>query len=117
MLPAGSTLYMQATTACLTAIIVTQVANVFACRSFNESVFKLGFFSNRLIFIGIAFELALQLFIVYHPWGNRVFSTYPIPAYVWFVLIHFAIILFAAEEIRKFTARIMMKQEHTTASV
>lgn len=54
-------LYMQAATACLTAIIVTQVANVFACRSFRESLFSIGLFSNRLIFIGIAFEIMLQL--------------------------------------------------------
>ncbi len=105
MLPPDNILYMQATTACLTAIIVTQIANVFACRSFRESVFKIGFFSNKLIFIGIAFELALQLFIVYHPWGNKIFSTYPIPLNVWLVLIPFAILLFVAEELRKTITR------------
>lgn len=101
MLPSNNLLYMQATTACLTAIIVTQVANVFACRSFRESVFSIGLFSNRLIFIGIAFEIVLQLFIVYHPWGNAIFSTSPIPLSVWLVLIPFAVVLFAAEEARK----------------
>lgn len=105
MLPPDNILYMQATTACLTAIIVTQIANVFACRSFRESVFKIGFFSNKLIFIGIAFELALQLFIVYHPWGNKIFSTYPISLEVWLVLIPFAILLFVAEELRKTITR------------
>ncbi|MBI5100829.1 MAG: cation-transporting P-type ATPase, partial [Nitrospirae bacterium] len=34
----NDTLYLQATTACLTAIIITQIANVFACRSSRESV-------------------------------------------------------------------------------
>jgi len=102
MLSTNNTLYMQATTACLTAIIVTQIANVFACRSFTDSIFSIGFFSNKLIFIGIAFELALQLFIVYHPLGNAIFSTSPIPVTVWLVLIPFAVILFAAEEARKF---------------
>ncbi|MFZ6008692.1 MAG: cation-translocating P-type ATPase [Nitrospirota bacterium] len=105
MLPSNNLLYMQATTACLTAIIVTQVANVFACRSFRESVFSIGLFSNRLIFIGIAFEIVLQLFIVYHPWGNTIFSTSPIPLSVWLVLIPFAIVLFAAEEARKLMVR------------
>lgn len=102
MLQPNNLLYMQATTACLTAIIVTQIANVFVCRSFTGSIFSIGFFSNKLIFIGIAFELALQLFIVYHPWGNAIFSTSPIPVTVWLVLIPFAVILFAAEEARKF---------------
>lgn len=96
-----NTLYMQATTACLTAIIITQIGNVFACRTSRESVFSIGFFTNRLIFIGIAFELALQLFIVYHPWGNRIFATHPLAISTWFVLIPFAFVLFFAEEARK----------------
>lgn len=105
MLAANNLLYMQATTACLTAIIITQIANVFACRSFRESVFSIGFFSNRLIFAGIVFEIALQLFIVYHPWGNAIFATSPIAAQMWLILIPFAVLLFAAEEARKLIVR------------
>lgn len=101
MLPPDSILYMQATTACLTAIIVTQAANVFACRSFRESLFSIGIFSNRFIFAGIAFELLLQLFIVYHPWGNAVFATHPITTATWLVLTPFAFLLLAADEARK----------------
>ncbi len=98
-------LYLQATTACLTAIIVTQIANVFACRSLRESALNIGFFSNRLVFAGIAFELLLQLFIVYHPLGNRIFATHPISASVWLVLMPFALMLFFAEEARKLIMR------------
>jgi sodium/potassium-transporting ATPase subunit alpha len=98
-------LYLQATTACLTAIIVTQVANVFACRSFRESVFAIGIFSNKLIFPGIVLEILLQLFIVYHPWGNRIFSTGPLSAGIWLVLVPFAVFLLSAEEARKFISR------------
>lgn len=105
MLAANNLLYMQATTACLTGIVIAQIANVFSCRSFRESVFGIGFFSNRLIFIGIAFEIALQLFIVYHPWGNAIFSTSPIAAQMWLILIPFAFLLFFAEEGRKLIAR------------
>jgi sodium/potassium-transporting ATPase subunit alpha len=105
MLPLHDVLYMQATTACLTAIIVTQIANVFACRSSRESVFSLGIFSNRLIFAGIAFELILQIFIVYHPWGNEIFATRPIPPGVWSMLVPFALLLFFSEEVRKMIVR------------
>ncbi len=110
---ADNLLYMQATTACLTAIIVTQAANVFACRSFRESVFRIGFFSNKLIFIGIAFEILLQIFIVYHPLGNRIFATAPISANIWLILIPFAILLFTAEETRKlFRAKIVTNEKN-----
>ncbi|TAL22443.1 MAG: cation-transporting P-type ATPase, partial [Nitrospirae bacterium] len=105
MLTIHNALYIQATTACLTGIVIAQIANVFACRSFRESVFSIGFFSNKLIFAGIAFEIILQLFIVYHPWGNKIFSTSPITTGVWLALIPFAFILFFAEETRKFIVR------------
>jgi len=101
MLPPNNILYLQATTACLTGIVIAQVANVFACRSFRESVFSIGFFTNKLIFLGIAFELALQFFIVYHPWGNKIFATHPIAMGTWLVLIPFAFLLFFGEEARK----------------
>jgi sodium/potassium-transporting ATPase subunit alpha len=97
-------LYLQATTACLTAIIVTQMANVFACRSLRESIFTIGWTTNRLIFLGIGVELLLQLFIVYHPLGNAIFSTAPLPLRTWFVLIPFAAALLLAEELRKHLA-------------
>ncbi|MDP2168587.1 MAG: cation-transporting P-type ATPase [Thermodesulfovibrionales bacterium] len=109
MPPPDNPLYMQATTACLTAIVITQIGNVFASRTWKESVFSIGFFSNRLIFWGIASELALQFFIVYHPWGNKIFSTSPISAGVWLMLIPFALFLFSIEEARKFAARRIFK--------
>jgi sodium/potassium-transporting ATPase subunit alpha len=113
ILPASDVLYMQATTACLTAIIVTQVANVFACRSSRESLLRIGFFTNRLVFAGIAVELALQLFIVYHPAGNKLFSTAPLPMNTWLMLIPFAFLLLAAEELRKFIVRNMRPARST----
>jgi sodium/potassium-transporting ATPase subunit alpha len=87
-----------------------QVANVFACRSFRESVFSIGFFSNRLIFAGIFLEILLQLFIVYHPWGNLIFSTAPISLSVWLSFIPFGLMLFAAEELRKVVKRARLRR-------
>lgn len=94
-------LYLKATTACLTGIVVTQIANVFACRSLKNSFFKIRFFSNPFIFFGIVFELLLQVFFVYHPWGNQIFRTYPIPASIWLALAPFAVFLLMADELRK----------------
>lgn len=98
----NSILYMQATTACLTGIVLAQVSNGLASRSFREHILNIGFFSNKFLIIAILFEILLQIFIVYHPWGNKIFSTYPIPFKVWLVLTPFAILLFLVEEIRKF---------------
>ncbi|MEW6067502.1 MAG: cation-transporting P-type ATPase [Nitrospirota bacterium] len=110
ILPSNNILYMQATTACLGAIIITQIGNVFACRSFRESVFSIGFFSNKLIILGIAIELIISAFIIYHPFGNKVFGTAPLGLNIWLMLIPFSFLLFFAEEARKLFVR---KEEKT----
>src|SRR5512144_3384014 len=58
-------LYLRATTACLAAIVVAQVVNVFLCRSERETVFRESPFSNRMILWGVATEIVLILVIVY----------------------------------------------------
>lgn len=97
--------YLQATTACLAGIIVTQLANVFTCRSPNLSIFTLGFFSNRLVLAGIAIELALAALIIYTPAGNTLFGCGPIALQVWLFLIPFGLLLLGADETRKFFVR------------
>jgi sodium/potassium-transporting ATPase subunit alpha len=94
-------LYRQATTACLTAIIVAQVANVLFCRSPIESALPFRFRTNSLLLPAIAFEIGLQLAIVYSSPGHRVFATAPLSLNVWAVAVPFAVALFVAEEIRK----------------
>ncbi len=94
-------LYRQATTVTFAAIVIAQVANVFACRSERISVFRLGFFSNPFILWGIAVELALLALIVYTPFGNLVFGTEPLPLWAWGPLVVGAVGLLFADEIRK----------------
>ncbi|MGZ5052876.1 MAG: cation-translocating P-type ATPase, partial [Methylobacter sp.] len=50
-------LYLQATTACLSAIIVMQVMNVFLCKTPERSLFGAPIFSNRLLLWGVALEI------------------------------------------------------------
>ena len=104
-LPPDSLLYLQATTACLAGIIATQIANVFTCRSTTLSITTLGFFSNRLVLVGIAAELALTGFIIYTPPGNAIFGCAPIDITIWLLLIPFALLLLAADETRKYFVR------------
>jgi calcium-translocating P-type ATPase len=100
-LSSSSGLYRQATTACLTAIVIAQVANVFACRSENGAVSWRGFFDNRLILAGVAVELAVIAAIVYTAWGNAIFGTAPIPWTVWCVPVPFALGLIALDSLIK----------------
>jgi sodium/potassium-transporting ATPase subunit alpha len=97
-------LYRQATTVTFAAIVMAQVANVFACRSERVSAFRLGFFSNPFILGGIAVELALLLLLVYTPLGHLILGTESLPAWAWGPLILGAAGLLLAEELRKFIA-------------
>jgi calcium-translocating P-type ATPase len=101
-------LYLQATTACLAAIVVMQVANVFLCRDPVRSAFSLGLVSNRLILWGIAFELALLAAIVYTPWGQALFGTAALPLEVWLYALPFAAAMLALEEGRKLLQRVSL---------
>jgi magnesium-transporting ATPase (P-type) len=98
-------LYLQATTACLAAIVVTQVVNVFLCRHPRASAFAFGLRSNSLLLWGIAIELALIFAIVYTPLGHLVFGTAPLGAEVWLFVLPFAAAMLALEEARKALVR------------
>jgi magnesium-transporting ATPase (P-type) len=98
-------LYRQATTACLTAIVLMQVVNVHLCRSRRTSLFSTPLFNNRLITAGIVAELGLILLIDYTAVGHRLFGTAPIPLSVWLVMLPFAVGMLCLEEIRKRAVR------------
>jgi calcium-translocating P-type ATPase len=97
--------YLQATTACLATIIVMQVVNVFLCRHPRRSAFAFSLWNNRLLWLGIATEIALILAIVHTPLGQGIFGTAELPAEVWLVAVVFALAMLAIEELRKWIAR------------
>ncbi|MDP1870266.1 MAG: cation-transporting P-type ATPase [Gallionella sp.] len=99
------TLYLQATTACLSAIIAMQVVNVFLCRHAQVSVFSRTHRRNRLIWYGVASEILLLLLIDYTPWGNALFGTMPIGVKVWLLIIAFMPVMLLMEELRKAVVR------------
>ncbi|MDO9105820.1 MAG: cation-transporting P-type ATPase [Methylovulum sp.] len=94
-------LYLQATTACLTAIILMQIVNVFLCKSPVQSLFTTPLFANRLLLWGVAAEIVLILIIAYTPWGQFVFGTAPFAPEVWLFMMPFAIGMLLLEEARK----------------
>jgi calcium-translocating P-type ATPase len=98
-------LYLTATTACLSGIIVMQIANVFLCRSATRSIFFTGLGGNRLILWGVVLEVVLILLIDYAHWGHILLGTAPISAKVWEFLLPFAAGMVLMEELRKWIVR------------
>jgi magnesium-transporting ATPase (P-type) len=65
----------KAQTIAVTFVIMFQIFYMINCRSLKDSVFKIGFFSNGTVFIGIASILALQALFIYTPFFQHVFGT------------------------------------------
>jgi Ca2+-transporting ATPase len=94
-------IYAQATTMTLAIIVACQDGNIFACRSEKISIFRLGFFSNPLIWLGIGSEWLLLLSIINIIPLRQIFSTAPLAPWQWLMLLACPPIMLGAEEIRK----------------
>ncbi|MDR7664715.1 cation-transporting P-type ATPase [Methanosarcina sp. Z-7115] len=98
-------LYIQAITAFFSAVIICQIANVFASRTRFQSVFTMGLFSNHAILVGIATELLILAFIIWNPFANLIFNTSPLDLRYVLLSIPFAIFLLGIDELRKHLLR------------
>jgi magnesium-transporting ATPase (P-type) len=106
--PTVTTIYRQATTMTLAAIVACQVGNIFACRSDRASIFKIGWLSNRLIWVGIAVELALLLAVIRIVPLSHIFATSSLTAWQWLILLACPPLVLMAEEVRKWMTRRMV---------
>lgn len=98
-------LYLTATTVTFIGIVGMQLGTVFASRTNRASVFEIGLLSNRWILYGIGFELLIAAAIVYVPFLQRIFGTAPVELNVWLISLSFGVVLFFAEELRKWYVR------------
>jgi magnesium-transporting ATPase (P-type) len=102
--PAGL-VYRQATSIVFASIVTGQVFNVFAARTDVESVFRVGLFRNRWVWLGILWEIALTLVILNVPYLQQVFGTAPLTLADWGFLWAVSPLLLVAEEVRKWLVR------------
>lgn len=98
-------LYLAATTMTFLGIVGTQVGTVLASRTNRASVFEIGLFSNRWIIYGIIFELLIVATIIYVPFLQGIFGTTPLGIVEWLLALSFGVVLFIAEELRKWYLR------------
>jgi Ca2+-transporting ATPase len=99
-------LYRRATTMTLSAIVATQVGNVFACRTDRESLFRVGLFSNPHVFAGIVVEVGLLAALILVEPFSAVFNTAPLSFPEWGVLLILPPAMVLLEEGRKWVVRI-----------
>ncbi len=102
--PEVAAVQAQATTAAFAAIVLCQMANLFACRSERLSVLSIRG-RNPLLAWGLAVEGAVLLALVLLPPMQRVFGTAPPPAAAWPLLLLGPAALLAVDEAVKALGR------------
>jgi Ca2+-transporting ATPase len=107
-LNAKETIYLAATVY-FAGLVMAQVGNVFACRSDTLRSTRLGWTSNKYIWIGIGAEIVIMLFLIYVPFMAELFLFIPIPLKFWAALIFYPFIIYGLEWIRKAIVRLMKK--------
>lgn len=103
-------LHLEAVTIVFVGIIVLQFANLLTIRSETRSTFQIGFFSNKLIFLGIGSSIIFTAALIYIPFFQKIFNTTGLGIMEWSVLFLFSIVIFLIEEFRKY---IFQKQWET----
>jgi len=101
----GTHVYRMATTMTLAGVVTAQVGAVFACRSDRASILTIGFFSNRLVLLGVAVELALLGLLVYVPFLQKAFHTASLGLVEWCYVLAWAPAVLLADEARKAVIR------------
>jgi len=94
-----------AQTIVFTTLAFFQVFNSFNCRSRNLSVFQLGFFTNKYLFIAIVTSITLQIAAVYVPFMQNMLGTIGLRAVDWVLIILVSSTIFIADELRKLVQR------------
>lgn len=88
-----------------TALVIGRMSVVMSVRSFVDSVFKIGFFTNKPLIFSVLLTIALQLLIVYTPHMNLIFKTEPLNLRELLYTFALASIVLIGTELEKFIKR------------
>ena len=65
-------------TLAVTTVVISQIFYLLNCRSLAGSIFRIGVFSNLVLYAGIGIVLLLQAAFIYAPFMHTVFSSHPL---------------------------------------
>ena len=95
----------KASTLSLTVLVMIEMFNAVNALSEDSSILSMGIFANPFLLIAIAGSVILHCVILYIPIFQRIFSTMPLTAYDWALVIAFSFPVIIIDEILKFIAR------------
>ena len=92
-----------------TTITLSQMAHALAIRSERESLFKIGFFSNKLLLAAVTLTFVLQLGVTYWSPLQSLFGTLALPPFELAISLGLSIVVLFAVEIEKWFKRTYSK--------
>jgi magnesium-transporting ATPase (P-type) len=95
-------------------VVIVQIGNAFACRTFKAHNYQMGWTSNRVLLLGIGLSLVMIIGMVYIPFLARLFDNAIFPPFYWLVLALFAFILYSLEALRKVGLRWYERRKNRT---
>ncbi|TRX03450.1 cation-translocating P-type ATPase [Flavobacterium gawalongense] len=88
-------------TMAFTVLCFSQLGHVIIIRSGTQSIFKIGFFSNKPMLGALTITIILQFTIIYTPFFNEVFKTQPLTIYELLLTLAASSIIFCSGEFEK----------------
>jgi Ca2+-transporting ATPase len=92
----------EAQSICFVTLILIEFFNSLNCRSLENSVFEIGFFTNKWLLLALLWECILMTVIVYLPALQEAFQTFALSAQDWIICVFSALTIFIIAELYKF---------------
>ncbi len=99
-LASGSSVEVARTVA-VNAFVLVEMAYLFNCRTLTKWAGSIGWFTNRLLLLGVAIQVALQVTFTYLPWMNSLFGSAPLSLTGWIPVVGVALAAFVVVEVEK----------------
>jgi len=108
-LSSGATLD-QARTVAVNAFVAMEIGYLFNCRALDKSLVSVGVLSNRLLLLGVAIMVTLQIALTYLPFMNVAFQTAALPASDWLLVAFLGVAVFLVVGVEKWvTVRVRLR--------
>lgn len=88
-----------------TTLTLAQMGNALATRSNTDSIFSIGFLSNRLMLVAVAITFLLQMALIYVPFLQEFFNTEDLPLRDLLIALVTSLVVFIAVELSKLLKR------------
>jgi Ca2+-transporting ATPase len=93
------------TTMTFTTFVMFDMFNAISCRSDHKSIFTIGVFTNRMLWVAIGCSLLGQLCVIYLPFFQSIFQTEALTSYDLIYIVLIASSILWVDELLKYTIK------------